>query len=671
MRSMKSMQAIKLITFLSVVFLQFELFASMANQPVRANPAIGKTETQHVQAKLISDVRSVQPGKSFKLGIELTMEPGWHTYYKEPGDSGMPTKIEWMLPPGFKAGELLWEHPQRFDEGRLVTYGYNGKTLIATNIATPQKIGTGTVSIKARVKWLACKEICVPGGTEISSEIPVGGISVPIPQIVKEKFARVGFAGSIKDIERSTDRENRSTSSESKTILDEKLNIQGSPQAPPSLAMYFFFALIGGLILNIMPCVLPVIAIKVLSFFEQADDEPDRIRLLGLTFAAGIIASFLALALTVIAIQKAGQTIGWGFQFQHPLFLVVMSTIVLLLSLSLFSFFYVSVPTGQIDQLANKEGYLGTFFKGVLATILSTPCTAPFLGTALGFAFAQPWWIIVGIFFTIGLGMSLPYLLLTAKPEWMRYMPKPGAWMEKFKESMGFVLLATVVWLLGILGSQVGVDGMLWTGFFLVAVAFAAWMVSRFTDLTSTTSRKWVVNTCALLIIAVTFYICVIKQGKLGLSVARLTNRHATPNVTQSKPDMLWQPFSLQLLDKYLHEGYTVLVDFSAEWCLTCKVNEQTVLMSEPVINKLKALNVVALEADWTTQDPTITRLLNKFNRSGVPLYVIFPAGKPTEPIVLPEVITQSLVLKKLDEAGPSKVAEATPKKTAIGEDKH
>ncbi len=615
-------------------------------------------EQPYVTARMIADTTAIQAGKPFKLGVELTMKSGWHTYYKESGDAGLPSKITWKLPPGFTAGPLLWEKPLKFSDAGIVTYGYKDKTLIGAVITPPASFNGDTIDLKADVKWLSCAETCVPGGAPVSLSLPVDKAG-SAATANSEAFAKLGFEGSVKDLSMDTSSKVSSAvpdengvsnprAPDDVSVLNQKFTVEGSAQKPQSLLVYLGLAFVGGIILNVMPCVLPVIAIKVLSFFEQAKDEPTRVRLLGLTFTAGIISSFMVLAAVVIALQATGNSVGWGFQFQYPGFLIAMSALVLLFAMSLFGLFYVSVP-GQsaVDQLANKEGYSGTFFKGVLATILSTPCTAPFLGTALGFAFAQPWWTVALIFFTIGLGMSLPYLLLTAQPGWMRFMPKPGVWMEKFKESLGFVLLATVAWLLGVLGTELGIEGIISTVNFLIALAFSGWLVGRFIDLTSDSGRKITVYSIAGLITAVAFYFFIYPLPGIGLKAQPAEKANANSPIK-------WEPFSVEALDKELSEHKTVFLDFTADWCLTCKFNEKTVLDSDPVVAKLKALNVVPMQADWTVQDPKITKLLNKFNRSGVPLYVIFPASRPNQPIVLPEVINQQLVLEKLEEAGKS-----------------
>jgi len=257
---------------------------------------------------------------------------------------------------------------------------------------------------------------------------------------------------------------------------------------------------------------------------------------------------------------------------------------------------------------------------------------------------------VVGIFLMIAVGMSMPYLLLTANPQWMRFMPKPGLWMEKLKESFGFVLLATVIWLLAVLGDQVGITGVVFTSFFLLAVAFATWLVSRYTDLTSTQVQRARVWALALLLIGLAFYVCIAKRPELS-GVFSGPAKVTQVGPTELEGGIAWEPFSIAALDKHLNAGDTVFLDFTAQWCLTCKVNEQTVLSTEKVTEKFKALHVVTMKADWTKQDPQITSLLKKFNRSGVPLYVIFPAHRPTQPIIVPEPVTQEIVLEKLDQA--------------------
>ncbi|MCA9803825.1 MAG: thioredoxin family protein [Cyanobacteria bacterium HKST-UBA02] len=591
----------------------------------------------HVKVRMIADRDALVPGGKIRLGIVYELEPHWHIYYKEPGDAGMPTSIEWNFPPGFQAGELIWEKPTKFSDAGIVTYGYQDRMVLAADVAVPDSLKPGEkVEIKALSKWLSCKDICIPGQGEASLTLPVSASAGDSPD--KKDLDRPGFTGSVDDLGKSA-----GTGSTSETA------VSSEPDSEKSIAYYFLFALVGGFILNFMPCVLPVIAIKVMSLIEQADEEPARVKLLGAVFSAGIVSAFLVLASLVLLVRAAGESVGWGFQFQYPGFIIAMCVIVLLLSLSLFGLFYFSFSTGQdkLDQLSQKEGLTGSFFKGVLATTLSTPCTAPFLGTALGFAFSQPAWVVLGIFFASGLGMSLPYLVLTAFPALMKRIPKPGAWMEKFKESMGFILLGTVIWLLGVLGSQVGESGVMWTSFFLLTVSLSAWMVGRFIDLSSSRAQKVKIWTLALLVSLAGFYLCIWQQPVL---VSSLDAAEA-----KSGDGIDWQPFSKAALESALADGKTVFLDFTADWCLTCKAYEKTAISTKPVIEKMKELKVLPMQADWTRRDPEITEALAKFKRSGVPLYVVYPAADPRKPLTLPDFVTTEIVLDYLEKAGPSK----------------
>ncbi len=617
-------------------------------------PAKDAAEPIYVTPHLVANTTGIVAGEKFKIGVHLDMAPNWHTYYKEPGDAGMKTSIDWQLPPGFKASELIWQKPEKFVDAGIVTYGYHDKALLAAEVTAPSDLKAGTMlTFKASVKWLSCKDICLPGKGEVTLQLPVvnKGEAIASPQAAEFDALGNGFTGSVKDLEAMpTSSKTGPLPTDKVSVLDANYKVDGT--ADGGLLGFLGGALVGGLILNIMPCVLPVIAIKVMSFLEQAQDSPARVRLLGIVFSAGIISSFMALAALVIALKAAGQTIGWGFQFQYPGFLIIMCAVVLLMSLSFFGLFYVNIAVNQdVDKLSQKEGIIGTFFKGVLATVLSTPCTAPLLAPALGFAFAQPAHIIAAIFFSAGLGMSLPYLLLTFNPAWLQKLPKPGAWMEKFKQSMGFILLATMVWLDFVLTKQIGAEPASFVNYWLVALAFAAWIVASFTDLTSSVERKTKVWTIAVLMVVAMTWLCLIAQPQVWAALLN-TQTDDAPAPQSTSGDYV--NFTVEKLNQLLSENKTVLLDFTADWCQTCQVNEKTVLSNSAVQAKIKALGVVSMRADWTKQDPDITKLLSKFGRAGVPLYVIFPAGKAQSPIVLPEIITVQLVLDSLDKAGKS-----------------
>lgn len=625
-------------------------FAFCPASPVLAQTDAARAEARApVQAALVSDVDALVAGGTVKIGLILKQDPGWHTYYKEPGDSGMKTSIEWQLPPGFKAGEIVWSKPEKFSEADMTTYGYKDQAFLGTVISIPADLKPEPQTFKANVKWLSCKDVCLPGKASLTITLPVAQSSAPTKD--KALFDKLGdgFTGSVKDLSASDHQANAPVS-----VLDAsyKNNNDSSNQ---NIWLILGSAFLGGLILNIMPCVLPVIAIKVMSFFEQAEEKPARVKLLGLTFSLGIILSFLSLALVVALVKSAGQAVGWGFQFQYPLFVLVMSAVVLVFALSLFGLFYVNISVGQneLNKLSSGDTLVGTFFKGVLATLLSTPCTAPFLGVALGFAFAQSNAIVALIFFVSGLGMASPYLLLTINPGWLKFLPKPGLWMDKFKQSMGFVLLATLVWLNNNMAVQVGPAVIGWLNYWLVGLAFSAWIIANYIDLTTETPRKIKIWSIAILFMLMSSWLCIFSQRDVMLALTPGAGFNYKSDTTGGE-GLGFAPFTVDALNKELNANKTVLLDFTANWCLTCKVNEATVINNQAVKDTIKSLKVVTMKADWTNQDPDITKLLAKFGRSGVPLYVIYPAGKPSEPIVLPEVITVDMVVEKLKEAGPS-----------------
>ena len=409
-----------------------------------------------------------------------------------------------------------------------------------------------------------------------------------------------------------------------------------------SLWAYLLMAVIGGLILNLMPCVLPVISLKALSLVSQGGEEPRRIRQLGLSFSAGVVLTFVVLAAFVIALKAGGEQIGWGFQFQSPGFVLFLTGLVFILGLSLFGVVTIRLPgsAGALGGMAGAggEGLGHSFLNGVLATILATPCTAPFLGTALGFAFSQPAAVVLAVFVAIGAGLSLPYLVLAWRPGWVRLLPRPGAWMERFKQAMGFLLMATVLWLLWVVGKQLGMEAVVWTCAFLLSLSLGAWIVGTWIDLRTSPGRRGAAWAVSLLI----------ALGGYGLFLHPLL---ATPGDSLAAETVGWEEFDVERVEALLAEDRILFIDFTAEWCWTCKVNERVVLSSADVRERFEELDVALIKADWTSRNPQITRMLRAFGRSGVPLYVIFPPGRTREPIVLPEVITKGIVLEGLERA--------------------
>lgn len=728
--------------------------------------SLGEDEVP-VRARLVAESTGVAPGGTVRVGLLLEQDEGWHTYWRNPGDSGLATEVIWQLPEGWTAGPLVWPVPHRYVEaGDLVTHGYAGNVVLFTDITAPAS-ARGEVTLRAAVEWLMCRDLCIPGSAEVALTLDVGGagrtasaavqrdldasaarlprsadsieaISLtphldirPVPAGQKLNAALVieglddpgaaewvwfplasdhlftGRFASTVDGERlllglEAEVAGRAPAGETmpwggvleiqdgdtthfveydlpvRVAADGEAPAATSPEvfatllgasgasglfdqdfadvegaaATGSLLYYLLLALVGGVILNVMPCVLPVLSLKVMSFVSHAgEDRGVQVRL-GLTFAAGVLASFLALALVVIALQAAGDQLGWGFQFQNPAFVVVMAAIVFAFGLSLFGVFEILLPV-QMGGGGKGGAYAESFLNGILATALATPCTAPFLGTALGFAFTQPAWAILAIFVMIAIGLSLPYVLLSLNPAWLRFVPKPGAWMDRFKQGMGFLLMATLVWLLWVLGQQIGLDGLVQVMAFLLVLGFALWLYGSMLDLSSSSTRRSVVWSLVLVLVVGGWW----QFLRTPLSSDAIAANTAGATTGHSDGDIVWQPFTVETLEAEVAAGNTVFIDFTAAWCTTCKVNEKTVLSTDAVHDKLRELGVVTLLGDWTNRDPVITRVLRQFGRSGVPFYAVFPAGRLDAPIVLPEIITQGLVLEALEEAGPSRAS--------------
>ena len=425
------------------------------------------------------------------------------------------------------------------------------------------------------------------------------------------------------------------------TGLPASLSARPAPAPARGIFMFLFFGFLGGLILNLMPCVLPVISLKIFGFVQQAGQSRQKIFRSGIAFTIGIFAWFIALAVLLIALKGAGRNVTWGgFQFTNAYFVLTLSVIVLVFALNLFGVFEISLPqfvTGSLLTTSERKDYLGSFFQGVFATVLATPCTAPFLGTALGFAFTQSAAIILAMFVAIAAGMSAPYLLLSAQPAWLRLVPTPGPWMLHVKQFMGFLLLATLLFLLYVLGAQRGLEGAIWASCFLLVISVACWMKGAFVSPTAPAVKRIVVFVLMLLLM-------------IGSGIYFIGDKFHSATIAPADSQIRggWQPFTPERLQSELEQGRTVFVDFTAAWCLTCKFNEANVLEAQDVKDAFQRHAIVKLKADWTNGDPAITKLLQQFGRPGVPLYVLYPA-KNEEPIVFPEVLTKSMLLDKLE----------------------
>lgn len=413
------------------------------------------------------------------------------------------------------------------------------------------------------------------------------------------------------------------------------------PAPAHGIFMFLLFGFLGGLILNLMPCVLPVISLKIFGFVQQAGQSRQKIFRSGIAFTVGIFAWFIALAVLLIALKGAGLDVTWGgFQFTNAYFVLALSVIVLVFALNLFGVFEISLPqsvTRGLLSTSERKDLLGSFAQGVFATVLATPCTAPFLGTALGFAFTQSAVIILAMFVAIAAGMSAPYLLLSAQPAWLRFLPRPGPWMVHVKQFMGFLLLATLLFLLYVLGAERGLEGAIWASCFLLVISVACWMKGAFVLPTAPAMKRIIVLALMLLLV-------------IGGGVYFIGDKFQSARIASADSQLRgdWQRFTPERLQTELEQGRTVFVDFTAAWCLTCKFNEASVLEAQDVREAFDRHGIVKMKADWTNGDPVITKLLQHFGRPGVPLYVLYPA-KDEEPIVFPEVLTKGMVLEKLE----------------------
>jgi thiol:disulfide interchange protein/DsbC/DsbD-like thiol-disulfide interchange protein len=677
---------------------------------------------QLVKAELLADTNAVVPGKPFTVGLLLRMAPAWHTYWKFSGDAGLPSELNWKLPPGWKIGEIQWPIPLKtIDPGDIQTYGYENEVLLMQEITPPTKLDSSSVKLSADASWLVCERICIPGGATLPLELPVSTTSQPantelftryrrlLPQnwpgakVATADWDRVGSDLRLKlksetlanypavDFfplpEQSTVLGHPRIESRNKNEIIFRIPIESSEKKLSSIVglivfshqpnvedraawrlttpsavsaarpapvrgvfTFLLFGFIGGIILNLMPCVLPVISLKIFGFIQQAGQSRQKIFRSGVAFTLGIFAWFIALALLLIALKSAGRDVTWGgFQFTNAYFVLTLSVIVLVFALNLFGVFEISLPQSMTRGLLStteRKDDLGSFFQGVFATVLATPCTAPFLGTALGFAFSQSPAIILSMFVAIAAGMSAPYLLLSGQPAWLRLLPRPGPWMLHVKQFMGFLLLATLLFLLYVLGAQRGLEGAIWASCFLLVVSVTCWMKGAFVVPTASVLKRSVVLVLMLVLV-------------FASGIYFIGNKFHSANMASADSRLRgdWQAFTPERLQAELEQGHTVFVDFTAAWCLTCKFNEANVLESQDVREAFQRRGIVKLKADWTNGDPVITKLLQHFGRPGVPLYVLYP-GKNEEPIVFPELLTKSMVLEKLESTSRAVAAQ-------------
>ena len=668
-----------------------------------STPEYGPVERDHIVAELIAEVDAVVPGESFRVGLRLLPDEGWHTYWINPGDSGLPTTLGWQLPETLNAGEINWPYPQSLPIGHLVNYGYEGEHLLPVTITASDALAPGeTVTLTVHAAWLVCEEICIPGDATLALDMKVATDSDQtsrhadlfarseqrIPELVDwpARFNAEGGNLSVQvipdgvDVERDwaffAMIENLVEHAENPVIISENDQVLISqPLSPwmsdlptelpfvlidtineqawqitasagelisagalvdsssPGWALALILALVGGVLLNLMPCVFPVLSIKAMSLVSGAGHDQ---RAHGLAYTAGVVASFAVLAGVLLALRAGGEAIGWGFQLQSAWFVVLLIYILFALGLSLSGLYdFGTRLMGAGQGLTQKDGTRGSFFTGVLACVVASPCTAPFMGAALGAAVFMPWPLAISVFLALGVGLALPMLLLSFSPALARVLPKPGAWMETFKQAMAFPLYLAVVWLLWVLARQTDATGLAVVLAGMVALAFALWLSGKRARGESLTVARHAAVGLSLIFVAATLASAVRMDG----------------SGSELPADAHWENYSAERLDALRFGGDTaVLVNMTADWCITCLVNERMALNTQAVREAMTEHDVVYLKGDWTRRDPAITEYLSKYDRNGVPLYVLYP-GNGDQPRVLPQVLTPQIVIQALKDS--------------------
>lgn len=548
-------------------------------------PAYAKN---NVQTTLVSEYLGIAEGKTIRLGVLLNAADGWHTYHKNPGDAGLPTKLKWQLPDGFSAGEIDWPPPTKFAEGDLTTYGYTGKTLLPVTITIPEKLTEKSYSFTVNVELLACKQICIPESQTLTINLPVN-VSTPSPD----------------------------------SELFKQQQIPMNDVSPLALLITLSLALTGGLILNVMPCVLPILSLKTLALVKKSGHARAHTAKYGVAYTLGILVSFAAIAAILIALQQGGTAIGWGFQMQSPAFIGFLIYLLFLVGLNLSGVFHLPVLFGGVGNNINENSLRGSFFTGVLATLVATPCTAPFMASAVGAALTLPAWAAMLVFLSLGFGLALPFLLISIFPNLLRFLPKAGAWMEKLKELLAFPMYASVVWLLWVLGRQVGIDGVAIILCGLLLIIFIIWL-QQINAGCNIFYRSFTLLAAIFMLVAILF--------TLGKTTGETMNS---------------TPYSAQTLAQLRAEGKAVYIDATAAWCITCQLNKKIALDTKRTQQAFKDNNIVFMVADWTSINPEITEFLRGFGYNGVPLNVFYPAGDG-EPIVLPQILSEEVVINTI-----------------------
>ncbi len=687
------------------------LFAALLAAPQLAAAAPGAVvTTPQVRAELVAHApQGVVAGQPLWLGLKIEHQPHWHTYWKNPGDSGLPTTLAWTLPAGVSAGGIEWPTPSKLPIGPLMNYGYEGTVLLPVAVTVPSDFKADTLNVKLSASWLVCKDICIPEDGEFALELPAraatagqaalfaaarAALPQPVPGaqataavqdgalVLRVAGLPAGWQGRALTFFPETEGVIHNAAqpqgawqggewtvrvpldpqrSAAPQAMPAVLTAPGQPAgllvqvavttpwpavtAPPSpptapgeaaattplepatppisLALALLFALAGGVLLNLMPCVFPVLSLKVLGF---AAHGADRRALLagGLAYTAGVVVSFVALAALLLALRAGGEQLGWGFQLQSPAVVATLAALFTLIGLNLAGVFELgSVLPSSLASARVRHPVVDSALTGVLAVAVASPCTAPFMGASLGLAMTLPAWQALAVFAALGLGMALPYLAASLSPGLARLLPRPGVWMAHFKTLMAFPMFATVVWLVWVLGQQVGIDGVAAVLALLLTLAFAAWALGS--PALGPRARGGFGAASLVLMAAALFW---------ALPALRQEAAAQVPSAGDT-----WQPWSAERVAQAQAAGQPVFVDFTAAWCVTCQFNKRTTLARAEVQTAFADRRVLLLRADWTRRDPAITAELTRLGRNGVPVYALYSPGR-AGPRLLSEILS-------------------------------
>lgn len=711
--------------------LMFIAIACLALQPInaKANPA----DERYTEAQVISERSAVKPGDEITVAINIKLKPHWHVYWDNPGDSGLPVRIDWTLPKGFEVSDIKWPVPDKISYDILVNYGYYNDVTLLQTVKVPDTLPEGKITLTAQVDMLVCNEICIPESSTLSLHLNdpdnlnaeqsefITAAQTKLPKEIKGQFffheadalLHLSLTPENRTILNTATEDNTeffphdwgiinhvampqvSIENGSITIKHERgdqpvkdlktisglLVIKGdigqnigfwvtakpengdttakpiavnkgnsaplspsdannapapSNHPPPGSNINWFsalyLALLGGMILNLMPCVFPVLSMKALSLIKMKDKEHKRARLHGIAYTLGIMLSFLAFGGALIAFKEAGTTLGWGFQLQNPLIVATLAYLLFAIGLNLMGFFEFG---GRLTNVGNKltrgDSLSSSFFTGALATIVATPCTAPFMGAAMGFALTQPTAVSLSVFAMLGFGLALPYLFLSFVPAARHLLPKPGAWMNTFKQLLAFPMFASAIWLIWVLSQQTGAEGVLLALLGLLAIAFSAWLIHL--------ENIGIARAIAHITLVISLLL-------MTLTLSSLRSIQSPP---AKEAYAMGAPYQKETLSTLLKGDDPIFVEMTAAWCITCKLNHAVAVNIESTKKLFQDKNVQYLIGDWTNQDEEITAYLDTFGRNGVPLYVYYgkrdtvTQTRPKE-IVLPQVLTPAIV---------------------------